>query len=185
MYAARRPELMPILLLLLGWAAAALAQREPRAVRAVLQHEEIIVHPDPRSLARICRSARDVRACTDFVAERFRCGCTERNGEWELSASFEFGIVIHAADTRYLPHERLHIMELQDALPKALERFTSLKMTDRAVCEKLATVMSAPSFARDVMNRLRKESNERLGCAGKVTQPRRRGTLIAAVHPPR
>lgn len=148
-------------------ASAASAARIPGAYE-VSFNQEVIYHPRREKLHLLCQAPIEVLGCTEFPAERFECNC-ERDGEqWVLRPSAAITAAVHlsrrSSYDRLLLHERLHIVDLEAALRAHFETIVEQRFDQQSTCELLARVISSPSYARDVMNRLRKASNEKHRC---------------------
>jgi hypothetical protein len=171
----RSSHLLAALSMILCTSAATAAQTpadEPResAVRIVTWAVKIRSWPDHVRLDDICRVSHDVRACTDFALERFDCSCERGADGWRIVVDVHVEAVINIINLRHLTHERLHIVEIRESLPSAIGNFLSMRFVSEAGCATLASVMSSPAFTAAVMNRLRSESNARLGCTWRTEE---------------
>jgi hypothetical protein len=130
--------------------------------------ESVRYHQRGQDIRSLCRAGFDVIGCTDFPAERIECKCERKGSAWVLVAHARISAEIHLADrrsyNRVLAHEQMHLVDLETALRAHLESLVAQRFESAPGCEELARVVSAPSYARAVMNRLRRASNEKYHC---------------------
>lgn len=150
-----------------GESASASAARIPGA-HEVSFNQEVIYHPRHEKLHLLCQAPIEVLGCTEFPAERFECSCERDGAQWVLHPRAAITAAVHlsrrGAYDRVLLHERLHIVDLEAALRAHFDTIVEQRFDQQSTCELLARVISSPSYARDVMNRLRKASNEKHRC---------------------
>jgi len=147
----------------------------------VLFAESVRYHQRGQDIRSLCRAGFDVIGCTDFPAERIDCTCERRGDHWALEAHATISAEIHLADRRsynkVLAHERMHLVDLEAELRAHLGGLVAQRFESAPGCEELARVISAPSYVRAVMNRLRMASNEKYRC-------QRHGSPIQAPEKP-
>lgn len=143
--------------------------------------ETVRYHNARRDLRDLCRTDFDVLGCTDFPLEQLHCRCIPRDDQWILEAHAVIRSEVHLADRRayhrVLAHEHMHLVDLEAALREHLGAIVAQRFESAPGCEELARVMSAPSYLRGVMNRLRRASNEKYRC-------QRPGSTIGAPEKP-
>jgi hypothetical protein len=107
-----------------------------------------------------------------------------------LEAHATISAAIHLADrqsyNRVLAHERMHLVDLETALREHLGSIVAQRFESAPGCEELARVISAPSYVRAVMNRLRIASNAKYHCqrpGSPVEAPEKPLVLARAQEP--
>lgn len=133
--------------------------------------EQIHTYSRKQRLRTECRSAASVYACTEVVRKDFSCRCVRSEEGWRIYASLVVDVAIHTVNPRYLSHERMHILQLQDAIPKRFERFLEMRFRNQSSCETLAAHLSRPAFAAEFMNTIAAASNENLDSGRKPRRP--------------
>lgn len=130
-------------------------------------NEETVVHSAFRGMDITCGVDKKVFGCTEFPDEVLSCGCVLDGGIWKIEARARVSAIVHVrtGDNETLIHERRHLQDLRQALVEHLTRVLDLEFPNEDVCRMKAKVMSSRSYLRDVMNRLRIESNRKFGCA--------------------
>ncbi|MFA6958062.1 MAG: hypothetical protein WC538_19515 [Thermoanaerobaculia bacterium] len=152
--------------------------------------ETVRYHQRGQNIRGLCRAGFDVIGCTDFPAERIECTCERRGDHWVLKAHAKINAEIHLADRRsynkVLAHERMHLVDLETELRAHLGSLVAQRFESAPGCEELARVISAPSYVRAVMNRLRRASNEKYHCqrhGSPVEAPEKPLVLARAQQP--
>ncbi len=152
--------------------------------------ESIHYHHRGQDIRGLCRAGFDVIGCTDFPAEKIECTCERRGDHWVLEAHAKINAEIHLADRRsynkVLAHERMHLVDLETELRAHLGSLVAQRFESAPGCEELARVISAPSYVRAVMNRLRVASNAKYRCqrhGSPVEAPEKPLVLAQAQRP--
>ncbi len=126
-------------------------------------------HPRRDEIREVCRAGYEVKGCTDFPVETLECHCDRRGDAWVISVSARLEAVVHLLKShenmKSLVHEGLHMQDLRTGLQSHLESLASRRYESVTTCRRFAEFLSTSSHLRVVMNRLRVESNAKLGCS--------------------
>jgi hypothetical protein len=128
-------------------------------------------HPRSVNLREVCRTGRDVDACTDFPREIVGCKCEQAGDWWVLVGVAEIDAITHLKPgrpiERLLLHERAHLDDLENGLRSHLAGLETMRFESREACAIYTGVVNSSQYLRIVMNELRVASNERYGCDGR------------------
>lgn len=127
------------------------------SLTVVPSHLRIIT--DRAELAGLCRTARPIFACTDFVGLRLDCECRLAGEEWAVETRAQVIPFVYLWDVQQLAHEQLHIDDVRHDLTAYLQRLSARRFLSQAACEEGARGATA-DLPRE-LNRILRMSNIR------------------------
>jgi hypothetical protein len=151
------------------------------ATRSPIQiTQSVRYHPNRVDLELACRSGYAVDGCTDFPFEKLECHCVPFQDGWIISISADIEAIVHLSSSAHsskrvktMRHELDHLEDIRSALARHLSAAGSVVYRNQMACLKMADVMSSLPYMRDLMNRIRIESNTRFRCLKPTPKPAR------------
>ena len=122
----------------------------------------IRVVPPQTDLRQLCRTDRNIEACTKFLGETLRCECRRIGSQWKIAARAQFIPYVYLSAPRedLVEHEEEHVEDLREQVTSHLHEITSATHPDRETCESVAEFERATFGMR--MDLFRRLSNRKL-----------------------